>query len=255
MIILDSTKTLTMVLAATATTQPQAVIPYADATDTTLLEAQTEVDLNSTTPVTAVAAPASGTRRVIKSIYFVNRDNITHSVIVKANGFELARATITAGQSVDILAPTTQAAAGAVPAHVHAGGDVTTGTIAPLRMGSGSPSATTFLRGDNTWQTPAGGGGLGIITLSSVLTASATASSDLTLCDSHLDSGFTITLPTAVSATGKQYGVKKVDAYVNKVRVVGTSSQTLDGAAYFDILNQNDLVWFVSDGANWYVGN
>ncbi len=47
----------------------------------------------------------------------------------------------------------------AASAHTHSAADISSGTIATARLGSGTANSTTFLRGDNTWATPAGGSG------------------------------------------------------------------------------------------------
>jgi hypothetical protein len=44
---------------------------------------------------------------------------------------------------------------------------------------TGTPSSSTFLRGDNTWATPSGGGGGGLVWLATVIAAAA-ASADFT---------------------------------------------------------------------------
>ena len=47
--------------------------------------------------------------------------------------------------------------------HTHAGADVTSGTIDPARLGSGSGGVTKFLREDSSWQLPPSGSGNALI--------------------------------------------------------------------------------------------
>ena len=76
-------------------------------------------------------------------------------------------------------AATTASTAYAAASHTHAAGDISSGTIATARLGSGTANNTTFLRGDNTWATPAGGGGGGSL-VSLAIHADATANVTLT---------------------------------------------------------------------------
>jgi len=61
----------------------------------------------------------------------------------------------------------------------------------------------------------------------------------------------TITLPTAIGATGRIYVIKKTDSSANAVTVATTSSQTIDGTTTRSLASQYSTITVQSDGANW----
>ena len=64
----------------------------------------------------------------------------------------------------------------------------------------------------------------------------------------------TVTLPSAVGITGRQYTIKRTGT--GSVTVATTSSQTIDGAASYALSAQWKYVVVVSNGSNWLiVGN
>lgn len=102
----------------------------------------------------------------------------------------------------------------AAASHVHAAADITSGTIATARLGSGVADATTFLRGDQTWAVPAGGGG-DALTTNPLSQFAATTSAQLAgVISDETGSGLLVfqTSPTLVTpilgvATGTRLGL------------------------------------------------
>ena len=87
MLVLDTTtKTITVAMSgAPATTNPSFVTAYSDDNGTTFVEGSSDGQLNGTTQVTMVAAPATSTRRLIKSIFIENNDTAPVTIIVTLN--------------------------------------------------------------------------------------------------------------------------------------------------------------------------
>jgi hypothetical protein len=115
---------------------------------------------------------------------------------------------------------------------------------------TGTPSSTTYLRGDGTWSTPTGSGS-GIVrsvnTISSPTTAGATATTDYVY---FVSGTTTLTLPTAVGNSNR-YTVKNTGSAT--VTVATTSAQTIDGSATATLPVQYTSIDLISDGANWNV--
>ena len=127
-----------------------------------------------------------------------------------------------------------------------ASGDV----ITPLNLGSGLPSATTFLRGDNTWATPAGGSGSGITRSILPIIAATTAASIANTDYVYLTTGtFTFTLPTAVGNTNR-YTLKVIDA--GTITLATTAGQTVDNVVPGTITFPTSLD-FISNNSNWFI--
>lgn len=90
-----------------------------------------------------------------------------------------------------------------------------------------------------------------------IATALASKSSNYTITATDsviLASGTTtITLPTAVGITGRQYTIKKTDASGTNVTIATTSSQNIDSATTYILSVQYQSIAVVSDGTQWWI--
>src|SRR5207249_1326228 len=69
------------------------------------------------------------------------------------------------------------------------------------------------------------------------------------------NSGYTLTLPTAVGIHARQYTIKRVvtTATGYALTVATTSSQTIDGRSTWVLKDSNNVLTVMSDGINWQV--
>lgn len=87
--------------------------------------------------------------------------------------------------------------------------------------------------------------------VSKTTTYAASSTDDLILCSG---SAFTVTLYTAVGATGKVIRIKKTDSSLtNAITIDGNSTETIDGALTVQCSTQYEEWTLASDGANWQV--
>lgn len=80
--------------------------------------------------------------------------------------------------------------------------------------------------------------------------------SDYFVAGSASGGAFTLTLPTAVGASGKVYILKRTDqTLANIITIATTSSQTIDGVTTKTLATQYEQYFLISDNANWHVLN
>ncbi len=64
---------------------------------------------------------------------------------------------------------------------------------------------------------------------------------------------FTITLPTAASATGVEYTFRKTNSSTNTITIDGSGAETIDSFASLLLYSQRDILTIYSNGTEWIV--
>lgn len=149
------------------------------------------------------------------------------------------------------------------------GGNVTTGAsniIIGATLSAPTPTTSFYVSIGNLYygSTSTGFAGIGIAAPNSVLQTNGAVATPIVAKSSAytivagdstiLATGTTtITLPTAVGVTGRQYTIKKTDAGGTNVTVAGNGVELIDGANTVVLNTQYEAVTVQSDGTQWWV--
>ena len=181
---------------------------------------------------------AVGTRQVIN---FIPGTNIT---LTTADDSANGRANVTIATSGFGTMATQNANAVVITGGTINGVSLTLDSVNNTVIGNVTASTAVF----TTMTT--GGAYFTIVTKSAAYTLTTT---DHTVLANASTAAFTVTLPTAVNASGQVYIIKKVDSSANAVTVSTTSSQTIDNLSSYSLGYQYQGVIVQSNNANWSI--
>lgn len=145
----------------------------------------------------------------------------------------------------------------AATSHTHAASDITSGIIATARLATGTASASTYLRGDQTWQAIAAGGISSLNALTDATQTFAVGTAGTNFAISSASGVHTFNLPDAsatargVVTTGTQT-IAGDKTFTGVVRITGGSQSVptlrlADGVVYG--------MWHTSNGWTFTDGN
>jgi hypothetical protein len=95
-------------------------------------------------------------------------------------------------------------------------------------------------------------GSIALATVAKTGDYTATINDHKIFCDAS-GGAFTITLPAASGAPGREYHIKKIDSSGNAVTVDANDSETIDGALTQIINVQYDSMMISCDGTGWHI--